>query len=315
MQPRRQTQLRLVATGLVLLFAFTAVFVAAFDDPEPHALDIGLVGSPVMVKQARAQLDPGRFHTVSYGSPSAAMADLKSDELRGVLTLRAGEATVAVASAYGAVPAQLVKAALTSAARGSGVSATVVDARPLPSHDSRGLSSFFTVTGAAIASLAFAVLLTLAARGLRARDRFVTCLLLACCGGLTAAFTAQTVVGALSGRFLAVAGVLALLVAAVALTVHGLGQIVGPAGLGLGALLFLLVGTSSAGGGVTYQLQPGFYRSISQLLPNGAAATAVRNEVYFGGAHTLGALVVLAAWALAGSVLVARSGRLGGASA
>jgi hypothetical protein len=45
---------------------------------------------------------------------------------------------------------------------------------------------------------------------------------------------------------------------------------------------------------------PGFYGSISQLLPPGAALTAVRNVEYFDWAATLAPLLVLGAWAFGG---------------
>jgi hypothetical protein len=50
-----------------------------------------------------------------------------------------------------------------------------------------------------------------------------------------------------------------------------------------------------------YELQPAFFRAVSQLLPPGAALTALRNAVYLGNAHIAGALVVLGAWAAAGA--------------
>jgi hypothetical protein len=65
-------------------------------------------------------------------------------------------------------------------------------------------------------------------------------------------------------------------------------------------LTLLLLGLSSAGGAVTYQLEPGFYGALSQLLPPGAALTAVRNVEYFDWAGTLAPLLVLGAWAAGG---------------
>jgi hypothetical protein len=304
MNAHRVIQMRLVGLGLALLFAFPAVYVAAFDDPSPHGLRVGVVGGPAALQNARAALDPERFDAVPYSSQSSAIAALRGDRVRGALTLAPDSATVAIASAYGMPVTQAVKEALTAAAARTEMPVRVVDVRPLPHHDSRGLSPFFTIMAAGIASLLFAVLLTLLARPLSLRHRLTACLAVAALGGLVVAFTVEVVVGALDGSFLGVAGILALFVAGVVLCVHGLGRLAGPAGLALGGALFLLVGTSSTGGGVTYQLQPAFYRAVSQLLPNGAAVAAVRNEVYFGGGHMAGALAVLGAWAAAGLALL-----------
>jgi hypothetical protein len=297
-------QMRLVGLGLALLFAFPAVYVAAFDDPGPHGLRVAVAGGTAALERTRAALDPEQFDAIPYSSESAAIAALRDGRVRGAVTLLPGSATVAFASAYGMPITQAVKEALSAVAARNGTPARVIDVRPLSNHDSRGLSPFFTIMAAGIASLIFAVLLTLLARPLPLFERLAACLAVAVAGGVVVAFTIEVVVGALDGSFLGVAGILALFVAAVVLCVHGLGQLSGPAGLALGGLLFLLVGTSSTGGGLTYQLQPGFYRAVSQLLPNGAAVTAVRNEVYFGGGHTAGALAVLGAWAAAGLVLL-----------
>jgi hypothetical protein len=121
--------------------------------------------------------------------------------------------------------------------------------------------------------------------------------------GLVAAFDTDVVVGALNGHFVAVAAVTALLALAAAAAAHGLGHLGGAAGIVTAVLLLLLLGVSSAGGAVTYQFEPGFFGAVSQLLPPGAALTAVRNVQYFDGAATLAPLLTLAAWALGGLAL------------
>jgi hypothetical protein len=70
----------------------------------------------------------------------------------------------------------------------------------------------------------------------------------------------------------------------------------GQRGIVLAILALMLLGVSSAGGAVTYQFEPGFYGGISQLLPPGAALTAVRNVEYFDWAATLAPLLVLGAF-------------------
>jgi hypothetical protein len=312
--PLRAPHLRLVLAGLTLLFAFTAVFVTAVRDPRPHDLHVGIVGPLAALHEARAVLDPQRFSADRYPSEAAARRALLEDRLRGVLVAAPGRARILTASAYGSVPGLMTQQALTAVAAASGRPAATTDIRPLPAHDSRGLSAFFTVTGTIMAAVLFAVLLTVAGARLPVRARVAACALVAVLGGVVVALSVDTVVGALTGRFWGVAGIAALLIAAVVLSVHGLGRLFGPAGMASAALTFMLVGVSSAGGGMTYQLEPAFYRAISQLLPNGAALTALRNEVYFSGAHTLGALAALGAWAAGGALALAlgtvRRGRL-----
>jgi hypothetical protein len=177
---------------------------------------------------------------------------------------------------------------------------TVRDVRPLPSGDRRGLSSLFAVIGTLIPSIVFGVLLSVFGRRLPARVRWSAVLAYAVLAGVVVAFNLDVLVGAFDGEFLGTAAVVALLALAVSAAAHGLGHLGGERGIVLAILLLMLLGVSSAGGAVTYRLEPGFYGAISQLLPPGAALTAVRNVEYFDWAATLAPLLVLGAWAIGG---------------
>jgi hypothetical protein len=287
----RLIPLRFALAGVVLLFAFTAIFVRAFSDPVPHQVRVGVVGP---LRPARAALDPREFVALPYPTEASARHALLTDQIRGALV----GSHVEIASAYGFVPAQMTLQALTAAA---GRPVTVTDVRPLPTADARGLASFFTVMGTTIASLVFALLLTFVGGRHPFRTRALTCALVAVLGGLAVALSVDTVVGALAGAFWGVAGIAALLIAAIVLATHGFARLLGPVGAGVAAITMVLFGISSSGGGVSPQLEPGFYDAISQFLPSGSALTAVRNEVYFAGAHTLWAVAVLVAWSLLGA--------------
>jgi hypothetical protein len=285
---------RYVALGLVLLFGFTAVFTAAFHSPRPHQLRVAVAGGPEALSHARGALDPQRFDAVPARSEAEARTAVLHEDVAGALVGH----RVLVASAAGFNASQATAQALTAAA----APATVEDLRPLPAHDSRGLSSFVTVTAATMASIVFAVLLTLIGHRHPLRARLTALMLVAGLGGVAVALSVDTTVGALTDDFWGIAGVVALLILAVVLCVHGVGRLVGHPGAGLAALTLVLVGVTSSGGGVGHQMQPGFYGAVSQFLPNGAAVSVLRNEVYFGGAHSLGALAVLIAWAAGGLV-------------
>jgi hypothetical protein len=275
---------RLTLAGLVLVFAFTALYVEAFHAPRPRDVDVAVVGpSP--------GLDPRAFDVHRYENEAQARAALLDTDVRGVF---AGD-RVLVVSAAGVAPAE----AIAAAGRGR----PVTDVRPLPPSDSRGLASLFAVLGTLIPALVFGVLLSVAGRGLPARVRWVAVVVFALLAGAVAAFNTDVLVGALGGGFAGIAVVTALLALAVAAAAHGLGHLAGPAGIVAAVLLMLVLGVSSAGGAVTYQFEPGFYGAVSQLLPPGAALTAVRNVQYFDWAGTLAPLLTLAAWSAGGLAL------------
>ena len=275
---------RLTLAGLVLVFAFTALYVEAFHEPKPRGVDVAVVGPA-------PELDPQAFDVHRYASEAQAREALLDTDVRGVF---AGD-RVLVASASGAVPAETVAAA--------GGPRQVEDLRPLPPSDRRGLSPLFAVLGTLIPSLVFGVLLSVFGRRVPARVRWPAVVVFAAVAGLVTAFDVDVLVGALNGHFLGIALVTALLALAVSAAAHGLGHLGGPIGIVTAVLLLLLVGVSSAGGAVTYQFEPGFYGAVSQLLPPGAALTAVRNVQYFDWAGTLWPLLTLGAWAVGGVAL------------
>jgi hypothetical protein len=288
---------RFAVVGLLLLFGFPAVYGAAFHNPEPAQLRVAVVGPAGALPAARAALDPRRFLATRYPSAAAARRALVDDEIHAAFV----DGRILIASASGAIVAQKAEMALKAIAP----RAAVVDVAPLPPHDARGISAFATVVGVTIASMVFAVLLTLAGGHHALRARIVALAIVSGLGGIAVALSADTVDGALTGDFWGLAGITALLILAVTLAVHGAGRLIGGAGAALAALVIMLVGMTSSGGAVGYELQPAFFRAVSQLLPPGAALTAVRNAVYLGGAHIAGALVVLGAWAATGAVALA----------
>jgi hypothetical protein len=259
---------------------------------------VGVVGTAAQATQLQGELDArarGAFDVRPYDSVPQARAALLDTDVHGVVV--PGD-RVLVAGALGVTPTQTVMRALQAVAR----TAVVEETRPLPSGDRRGLSSLFTVVGTLIPSLVFGVLLSVFGRPLPGRIRWGAIALFATLAGLVVAFDVDVLVGALTGEFVGIAVVSGLLALAVSAAAHGLGHLAGPAGIVSAILTLLLLGVSSAGGAVSYQLEPGFFGAVSQLLPPGAALTAVRNVEYFHWAATLVPLLVLGAWAAGGLV-------------
>jgi hypothetical protein len=118
--------------------------------------------------------------------------------------------------------------------------------------------------------------------------------------GLVVALTVDVIVGALDGDFLGIALVSGLTALAVSAAAHGLGRLGGRPGIVVAVLFLLPVGVSASGGAVGYEFEPAFHAALSQILPPGAAVTAVRNVEYFDWAATAAPLLTLAAWAVGG---------------
>ena len=84
-------------------------------------------------------------------------------------------------------------------------------------------------------------------------------------------------------------------------------QLLGPAGVAIGALVVVFLGLVSSGGPLGTAFLPDAYRAIAPWLPVGPAAEALRGALFFGGAGLAAPLLVVACWAILGvAVLAAR---------
>jgi hypothetical protein len=146
-----------------------------------------------------------------------------------------------------------------------------------------------------------------AALGLRVNGRgrrFAAALGLAVVAGAAITAVLQPWLGVLEGSYLANAGVVALGIAAVAFPVLGLFALLGPAGLGLGAAVMMLLGNPLSGAATAPEMLPHGLGAFGQLLPPGATGTLLRSVAFFDGAAAGGPLTVLVSWTVVGALLM-----------
>jgi hypothetical protein len=104
----------------------------------------------------------------------------------------------------------------------------------------------------------------------------------------------------IEGPWLLNAAVLSLGVLAVASVVTGLAALIGPAGIGVAALLLVLVGNPWSGISSAPELLPQAASFIGQLLPPGASGQLLRSTAFFDSAGAGGHLAVLLVWIAVG---------------
>jgi hypothetical protein len=294
---------RIVGGAVAVLFLSTILYVSAFHAPRPRSYDVGVVGPAAAAASLQDALDGsnrGAFDVRGYDTEFEARAALLDTKVHGVFMPRPRGDRILVAQALGMAATQAVTDALRGVASKSRTPVAVRDVRPLPSSDRRGLSSVFIVIATIFPSLVAGVLLSVLGRRLSWRLRWAAVLAYALAAGLVVAFNVHVVVGAFGSEFLGIALVSGLFALAVSAAAHGLTHLGGPPGIGLAVVVLLLVGVSAGGGAVGYEFEPGFYGAVSQLLPPGAAVTAVRNVEYFDWAATLAPIATLAVWAVGG---------------
>lgn len=181
------------------------------------------------------------------------------------------------------------------------VEVTVTDVVPLSDDDPNGTGLTVAMFPLVLGGIAGGVVLSLLVRG--ALRRVAGVVVYAAVGGLVITAILQSWFGALQGDFLANWAAISLSVSAIAAAITGLVGLMGTAGLGVGAVLVMLVGNpiSAASMPVEFLARP--WGAVGQWFPPGAAATLVRDLSYFPAADTAFPWLVLAGWTVAGLLL------------
>jgi hypothetical protein len=291
-----------VAVGVVVL---QSLLVAFFAWPAmrtaPRDLPVVVAGPTAAVATVEGQLDslrPGGFAVRGVADEAAADQALRDRKAYAAfLPGTDGTMTIHVASAASPTVASLLTQQL------AGAQVRVVDVVPVDAHDPRGgglASAFLPMLLTAIVAAA------LLWQAVKTRwGRWLGVLLFASLAGLAEAAILQYGYAALPGNYLANAGVLVLLAAAIAGSVTGLASVFGRIGVALGALVVFVLGNPLSAITSAPELLPQPWGAIGQFLPPGAGGTLLRSVAYFDGAASATAAWTLAAWAFVGLALIA----------
>jgi hypothetical protein len=277
---------RPVAIGVALVALFTFFFVYPGHDPEPNDLPVGIVGIEV-------EGVPGGFELREYPTPGAAADAVLDREVYGAL----GANNALVASAASPQVAEIL--------RGIAGERRVTDLAPLDPDDPRGTSLNLVLLPLVVTAILGALLLSMAAAA-PTRTRIYGLALFAILGGLAGMLVAKVALGVLPGSFVALWGVAALAIFALATCSSAIMRALGPPGTGAAFMLFLMLGSPASGAATAPHLLPDPWSWGGQLLPPGALATGLRNTAYFDAAQLpmwLGVLLVWSALGVTGLLL------------
>ncbi|MBK8468437.1 MAG: hypothetical protein IPL45_01225 [Actinomycetales bacterium] len=301
-----------LAIGITaLLAAMLALFAWPATSAAPSGLPIVVAGpapATAEVSATLAQARPGAFEITTRASRDEAIAAIRESRAYGAIVV-GSTPEVLTASARSAAVAQLLGQLGTQLGASRGAPITVTDVVPAPSRDPRGAGLVAGLLPMVLAGLICAAASTMLLP--RRADRLTTLLAVAALGGLTLAWLLHGWLGSLTGSFPASATVLALGITAVGLPALGLESALGHRGLGLAAVLFVLVGNALSGAASAPEMLPVGWGAFGQLLPPGAISSALRSVAFFDGAGATGPLVVLGCWAAFGAALVVVGHRRG----
>ena len=291
----------------VLLAVFALVFsnVAANHAPRPHEVPVGIVGSPHLVATVRGELQfrvPGGYEVSGYDSLAAAKTAILHRSVYGAFQ-PGPHPVLLVASAASVAVAQLLERTFGPVVSATAESLTVVDVVPLPRSDSGGATAFSALLSLILAGLLGSSIVYAFTQHRSETVRVVATIGIAVVAGLLTALVTNVIVAAFPRHFLTVWGLATLFVLAIGLPIAAFQVMFGMGGTAIGWVLFLVIGNPASGGSSAPQLLPTFWRALSQRLTPGAAATAMRDAVYFNGHGSTQAVVVLTIYAVAGGAL------------
>jgi len=299
-----------VAKVVVLLTLIITVLLIAFAWPaarsEVHDVPIAVAGPDAAVEQVAAALDqrlPDGFEITRVGGTAEAGQLIRDRDVYGAIDVSAGAPRIVIASAASSTVAQILRGLATglSQAQGGTGAVAVRDLVPLPADDPRGAGLSAGSLPLVMGGILAAVLLTrfVLGTGRRVAGAFA----FAVTGSLAMAAALQLWFGSLEGHYLANAGAIALTIAASSLTILGLESLLGYPGLGLGAVVMMVIGNPLAGTASAPEMLPGWSGELGQLMPPGAGGQLTRSTAYFDGHGVAHPVVVLLCWLAVGLLL------------
>jgi hypothetical protein len=309
---------RQIAIIAVLLPLMIVLAVLAFAWPQarlaPQDLPVGIVGTgpaSERVLQGLTRNDPGGFDVRLYSDDASARSAIEHRDIYGAFDVTVGRITVLVASAASPTAAQVLTtigqqlarhASTVAAARGrpQAIQAREVDVVATSASDPRGLVLGSALLPLTICGVIMASIIALVLQFRPAWRQGIALISVSATAGLGAYLIVQGYFGALPHEHAATWAALSLTVLAIGAPVAGLIALIGPAGLGLGALLMIFTGNPFSAVLSAPQLLPAPIGVIGQWLPPGAAGSLLRGIAYFHGNGASGPLTVLIIWSALG---------------
>ncbi|WP_369244940.1 ABC transporter permease [Streptomyces sp. R41] len=293
---------RMVAV-IVLVPTLVALALWAFAWPAartaPRDLPLGVAGPATATAQMQKQLSQhqGAFEIHRYADEAAARDAIEDRTVYGAVVVTAQGPKLLTATAASPLVAQLLQQAVARQAP-EGTKVTTIDVVPAPAKDPRGAALGASVLPLALVGIAAGSVVTLLGlRGARAVAALVGAAALV---GVVAAALAHSWLGVFTGNWWAEAAALGLSTLAVGAAVAGLGALIGPPGIGLGAFVVMLLGNPFSAASSPPQMLPEPVGTIGQWLPPGAGASLMRSVSFFDGAAATGPALTLTWWAVLG---------------
>lgn len=293
-------------TAVVGTSVLLAVLVIAFALPAsrsaPHNVPIGVVGAPAQIDSLRSAATG--FAVSPFDNADDARQAIQHRQIYGALILNAPTGVgVLVATAASPTAAALLQGVGQHIAQASHRNVKIDEVRGFPSRDPKGTGLAAGALPLALGGFMGAVVIMMLIPN--PAGRILGAIGFAIVGGITIVATLQFVIGTFDGNFwmTSLAGTFGI--AATCFTVLGLREVLGSPGLGIAAILLVLLGNPLSGLGGGPEMLPTPWGAIGQLLPPGATGTLMRDVAFFNGYGATRPLITLTCYLITGAILYA----------
>ncbi len=295
--------------ALVVVVAFISCYIGLQRDPQPHQLPIAVTGPDLPGEIHQALGDNVEVHPAA-DAEAARHALERHDVAAALSTDGKDQLRLEIAGAVGTSTTSAVNNLVGAYAHGAGKHVTTEDMVPLTHFDTRGLAGFYMAFGVTLAGFVLGSNALGLTSVLHLRHRLWLLAGASVAIGTVAAIIAGPMMGAVPAPLFPLVLTLSFLAAAAAFTTKLLGTYLGPVGVPVATLLLLTVGNATSGAVIGADLLPAAARTVSALLPPGAAVRTITDLSYFNGAHAAGPVITLALWSATAAVLLGVRPRL-----
>ncbi|OON82353.1 ABC transporter permease [Streptomyces tsukubensis] len=303
----------LVIGVLALQMLFIASYVGALHHPEPKDIKVAVVAPEQVSSHTVRRLErlPGSpLKPRALPDEASARRQMMNRDIDAAVVIdpRGETDRLLTASGQGASETRVIEQLFQKVEQSQNRTLKIEDIAAADPEDANGLSSFYLIIGWCVGGYLCAAILAISAGARpanlsRAVIRLLVMVPYSIASGLLGAVIVGPILGALPGSLLGLWGLGALVVFSVGAATLALQTVFGIVGIGLAILLIVVAGNPSAGGAFPLPLIPPFWQAIGPALPPGAGTWVARSIAYFRGNAVTGPLLVLSAWAVAGTLI------------
>lgn len=325
---------------IVTLTVILGIMMAAFSLPAVHSgindLPIGIISSNSNYKSISKPLKDKGFNVSKYKDVKDVKSNINKRKIYGAIEIdKNGNVNVYKATAASASVAQVLTQMGTqlvnkqqalgrqvinqNLAKTNNVNiikvlnqklaaldkkqANVVEVKSFPKSDPKGAGLAAGALPIALGGWIGAVAISLFIKG--KKEKLLSVIGFAIVGGLGLVGVIQFGIGTFNGNYLLTSMGAMLGIGATGMFVLGILEVMGNAGLGIAAVILILLGNPLSGLTSAPEMLPSGWGELGQLLPPGATGTLLRNIVFFHGNDIVQAVSVLSCYVLLGLILFA----------